>query len=204
MGEITLFGFKNRIAQKMSMKINERMEMMVQTKRNMMLESQSSSEDTDEYIEKQRKKVIEENIGVQHLDVKWYIIKENNIYYQQWKIFMIFMNFVSSFIYAYYSTFLEHLNEEQLSTFHYMDRAFEYLFIFQMIQGVFVEYHYPSSLEVERNLKKLVKIYITKGTFPYDIITVVPYNKMLKGVLDLKYHRLFYLIKIIRIINGFD
>ena len=73
-----------------------------------------------------------------------------------------------------------------------------------MALGVFVEYHYPSSQEVERDLRKLLKIYITIGTFPYDIITVVPYNKMLKGIVSLKYYRLFYLIKIIRVINGFE
>lgn len=61
MGEITLFGLKNRITQKINSKINER---MIQTKRNLLLVTNSSSEDTDEYIEKQRKKVIEENIGI--------------------------------------------------------------------------------------------------------------------------------------------
>lgn len=86
----------------------------------------------------------------------------------------------------------------------FLDKFFDYIFIFQMILGVFVEYHYPSSQEVERDLKKLLKIYITVGTFPYDIITVVPYKKMLEGRISLKYYRLFFLIKIIRVINGFE
>lgn len=73
-----------------------------------------------------------------------------------------------------------------------------------MIMGVFVEYHYPSTQAVERDLRKLLKIYITKGTFPYDIVTVIPYNKMVEGKIRLKYYRLFYLIKITRVINGFE
>ena len=85
-----------------------------------------------------------------------------------------------------------------------MDIFFDSIFLFAMVLGVFVEYHYPSSEEVEQDLRKLCKIYITKGTFPYDIITVIPYNKMLKGVVSLKYYRLFYLIKIIRVINGLE
>lgn len=91
-----------------------------------------------------------------------------------------------------------------MATFTFMDQFFDYIFIFQMVLGVFVEYHYPSSQVVERDLKKLLKLYITVGTFPYDIVTVVPYNKMLKGAMSLKYYRLFYLIKIIRVINGFE
>ena len=55
--------------------------------------------------------IIQQNLGELIVKHKWYIIKESNIYYQQWKFFMILMNFFSSFIYAFYSTFMEHLND---------------------------------------------------------------------------------------------
>jgi hypothetical protein len=102
----------------------------VEKKKEKLNSDDSSGDDTDEFRNKQKQRLIEENLGeLMHQD-KWYIIKESNIYYQQWKIFMIFMNFVSSFGYAYYSTFMEYLNDDQMSTFFYFDTFFDYLFVF--------------------------------------------------------------------------
>ena len=39
-------------------------------------------------------------------------------------MFTILMNFVSSFIYAYYSTFMENLTERDLEIFQYFDLFF--------------------------------------------------------------------------------
>ena len=75
-------------------------------------------------------KIIQQNMGDLYVTHKWYIIKETNIYYQQWKIFMILMNFYSSFIYAYYSTFMEHLSEVQNDKFAFYDVFFDSIFIF--------------------------------------------------------------------------
>ena len=72
-----------------------------------------------------------------------------------------------------------------------------------MVLECLVEYHYPVSQEVEQDISKLIVIYITKGHFFYDLITVIPYHRMFRSVFDLKYLRLFYFIKVIRIFNGF-
>lgn len=71
-----------------------------------------------------------------------------------------------------------------------------------MILNVFVEYHYPFSHDVETDLKKLLIIYVKGEHFIYDLITVIPYHSIVKPWLSLKYYRLFYLIKVIRIFSG--
>ena len=73
-----------------------------------------------------------------------------------------------------------------------------------MVLDCFVEYHYPVSQEIEQDIVKLTVIYITKGHFFYDLITVIPYHRMFRSVFDLKYLRLFYFIKVIRIFNGLE
>jgi hypothetical protein len=117
-------------------------------------------------------------------------------------MFLILMNFMSSFIYAYYSTFMENLSEEALQSFKYFDIFFQTIFTFHMVLQVFVEYQIPFTHKVETDLKKLVMIYIRGEHFIYDLITVIPYHSIVKGFLSLKYYRLFYLIKVIRIFSG--
>lgn len=72
-----------------------------------------------------------------------------------------------------------------------------------MILNVFVEYHYPASKFVERDLRTLIKIYVKDGRFVYDLVTIVPYHRIFRSWLALKYYRLFYFVKVTRIINAF-
>lgn len=146
--------------------------------------------------------MILDNVG-ESAHVDWFIISMSNIYYQYYKGFLILLNFWSSFIYAYCSTYMEHLSESAMIRFKILDQFFEIIFVLSMILNCFVEYHYPASKFVERDLKTLIKLYVKDGRFIYDLVTIVPYHRIFRPWLALKYYRLFYLVKVTRIINAF-
>ena len=43
-----------------------------------------------------------------------------------------------------------------------------------------------------------------KGTFVMDFLTIIPFQFILDGKIDIKYSRLLYLIKLTRLYNGFQ
>jgi len=43
-----------------------------------------------------------------------------------------------------------------------------------------------------------------KGTFFLDFLTIIPFQLILDGQIDIKYSRLLYLIKLTRLYNGFQ
>lgn len=63
---------------------------------------------------------------------------------------------------------------------------------------------YPATGDVDesvRDFKKIANRYITKGDFYKDFITVFPAQAIL---LPGNYHKLFYLIKIVRLKRGIE
>lgn len=86
--------------------------------------SQSSEViDTEELKEKQeqmKSQIVKENVG-ESANVDWFIISVSNIYYQYYKGFLILLNFWSSFIYAYCSTYMEHLSDSAMKRFRILD-----------------------------------------------------------------------------------
>ena len=64
--------------------------------------------------------MIQQNIGETAHD-DWFIISVSNIHYQYYKGFLILLNFWSSFIYAYCSTYMEHLSESAMKRFKILD-----------------------------------------------------------------------------------
>lgn len=58
--------------------------------------------------------MMQKEIDKSKLINKWYIIETDNVVYQTWKMFMIILSFLTSFIYMYFASFLDKLqpNEE--------------------------------------------------------------------------------------------
>ena len=101
---------------------------MVRLSTRRKFENSDEEEEYAETVKQKKKELIKENVGKVKKD-KWYIIKVSNVFYQQWKLFIILMNFVSCFIYAYYATFLELLNDAENATFLYYDMFFQTIFV---------------------------------------------------------------------------
>lgn len=72
-----------------------------------------------------------------------------------------------------------------------------------MVITFFVEYHYPSTQDVEKKFKKLAKLYL-RGKFSLDLIAIIPFYAIFKGTIDEKYNRLFYLLKLVRLSRAFE
>jgi len=67
----------------------------------------------------------------------------------------------------------------------------------------FTEYHYTSSAEVERNLLVIWRLYLT-SRFIFDVVPIIPLYSLFQSKLEEKSAKLFYLVKVIRLYNGFD
>ena len=72
---------------------------------------------------------------------KKFLIQQTSLWYQIWKIVAIILSFVSSFRYAYFSTFMHKMNEEELSYFVLVDYFFDSFFIFDVLLHILVDEH---------------------------------------------------------------
>mmetsp|Transcript_14069 Transcript_14069/g.21939 ORF Transcript_14069/g.21939 Transcript_14069/m.21939 type:complete len:82 (-) Transcript_14069:84-329(-) len=72
-----------------------------------------------------------------------------------------------------------------------------------MITNFFTEYHYPASMKTERDLWKLSILYV-KGRFIWDFLAILPLFHIFSSIVPGKYLRLAYVIKILRIVHGFE
>ena len=90
------------------------------------------------------------------------------------------------------------MDEEEQILFE-ISIAFESIFFVAMCLKFLYEYKKIGSDRTERDISKIAKIYISGEFFP-DLIPLIP----LPFVLNLGgYERLFYLIKTVRMVNGF-
>ena len=62
----------------------------------------------------------------------------------------------------------------------------------------FIETQHSSSKQFETRFSVLVEMYL-RGTFIVDLIAIIPFYSIFKGVVDEEYNRLFYLIKLVRL-----
>ena len=112
-----------------------------------------------------------------------------------WKILETWCQLTSSYLYAYMAAF-ENIHDGVL--FH-INLGFEVIFFLSMCFKFLYEHKKAdSSKGTERDLSKIAMIYL-KGEFMFDLIPLLPFVHLpLNG-----YERLFYLIKIMRLVNGF-
>jgi len=75
--------------------------------------------------------------------------------------------------------------------------------VFDSILHFFVEHHSATSLEPERNLRSLF-ILNMKTRFLFDLVTLVPLFQWFEGVIELKYRRLLYLVRLLRLFKAFN
>jgi len=71
---------------------------------------------------------------------------------------------------------------EDRSSFTTLNYYYQSLFLLDMIVNCFVEYHYPCSTQIERNLKKLLVIYL-EGRFMIDVIAIMPFAHLYEKLL---------------------
>ena len=108
-------------------------------------------------------------------------------------------SFFSCFSYAYEACFIENSLSEHKKYEHY----FEGMLLMDIIITFFVEYHRPVPQKVERRFLELGKIYL-EGSFLVDFTAIIPFYAIFDGLIEMKYNRLFLLIKIVRITRGFE
>ena len=97
-------------------------------------------------------------------------------------------------MYAYMAAF----EDQDETVLWHISLYFESIFLLSMGLKFLYEYKKDDSEMNERDLSKIAVHYL-KGEFLFDFIPLIPLN-----LLDLNgYERLFYLIKIIRLVNGF-
>ena len=87
-----------------------------------------------------------------------------------------------------------------------MEPVFTLLFTVDFVIQFFVEYKYPSSTVVERDLRKLCWIYLN-GRFIFDFLSIFPFYRLVHNMsheYNVEICKLFYLIKLSRLYNGFS
>ena len=116
-----------------------------------------------------------------------------------WKIFIIFISFFSSFHYAFMAAFDgKGAPVRKLNTF---ELFYESLFLVSIVMNLITEYNYPASQKIERKINKIILIYL-RGSFAYDVVAILPL-RIIFWDLENNYRKLFYLVKLIRLQNGF-
>jgi len=112
--------------------------------------------------------------------------------------------FFSSFYYAYIAAFLDNLNQDGMDLLQYLEKITMLTFIFDLIISFFVDYPYPNSEEVEKSFLKLASMYLRKG-FIIDLIPIIPFYIIINlTFVDVKYARLAYLLKLLRLPKGIE
>lgn len=112
-----------------------------------------------------------------------------------WRILETWSQLTSSYLYAYMAAF-EDKNDGPL--FH-VQIVYETIFLISMGLKFLYEQDKKDSEGTERDLSKIAMHYL-RGEFLFDLIPLIPLVALDLG----GYERLFYLIKIIRLVNGFQ
>ena len=132
---------------------------------------------------------------------KMLVISTTNAYFQAFKIIFIILCFTSAFDYVYLAAFLTTM--ENSKAYNVKEVLYELFFFSNMIVNFFTEFHYPSSAKVERNLQEISRIYLS-NRFPQDLFVIIPWFHIFKGVISHRYLRLAYMIKLDRLLIGFE
>ena len=127
-----------------------------------------------------------------------FVVSTDSIFYQAWKITILVLSFASSFQYAFLAAF----DSTSLNDWSTSEIFYEMLFCFAMILNFFTEFHYPSLHKKEHHLKVIALNYL-QTTFARDVAALVPFREIFKNA-NPRYKRLFHLIKLIRLSNGFQ
>jgi len=98
--------------------------------------------------------------------------------------------------------FFDRKTADDALLFERIDSTIGYIFTVDLILHFFEEYHYPISQEVERDLRRLALLYF-RGRFALDIVTILPLFHWARQSLEVKYAKVVFLVKLLRLYNGF-
>ena len=130
------------------------------------------------------------------------IISHNSEYYQIWKMICNILSLVSSYIYLYMAAYIQTVSglydpeQKQYEFFFYFNWTMEVIFFIKIGTEFLTDYQ-EKDLKIIRDFEKIVIRYL-KGQFIFDLITVIPFDYFIQ--IDGGYSRLFYLLKILRLI----
>lgn len=132
-----------------------------------------------------------------------YTIPTSSAWYQIWKAVIIILSFLSCFIYAFSAAFLHRMTEEAVQVFYIQEQIFQIVFCTNMLISCMTQHHYKTTDSVEKDVAKIFVIY-AKGRLIIDIISVVPIESIFQDLLAIETRRLLYLLKLVRLSNGFE
>mmetsp|Transcript_22518 Transcript_22518/g.34814 ORF Transcript_22518/g.34814 Transcript_22518/m.34814 type:complete len:88 (+) Transcript_22518:303-566(+) len=82
------------------------------------------------------------------------------------------------------------------------DLLYQLPFIADFLLHFFIEHHNSATLEPERNLKQIFVINI-RDRLLFDTLTILPLYWMFESLLEMKYRKLLFLARVLRLYNGF-
>lgn len=127
----------------------------------------------------------------------YFIISRHNKLYLMWQTLTILCCLTSAYLYAYMAAFEEpHAGSITFILLY----AHEGVFLISMILNFFVEYQNEGDVKPVRDIVLIGKRYINTN-FRNDLIPLIPLQLI---QLPHGYTRLFLIIKIVRIVNGFQ
>jgi hypothetical protein len=127
----------------------------------------------------------------------WYIISQDNKLYYLWRGFNILCCLLSSYYYAYMAAFVAPKWGER--NFFIM-LGFEFIFLMSMGFKFLCEFVKDGAVTPTRDLKQIAERYL-RGDFISDLIPLIPFPLILTLEKGRQSH--FYIIKCIRLFNGF-
>ena len=129
-----------------------------------------------------------------------FVISSNSSFTQIWKFFLIILSMMSSFHYAYMAAFLLNLDDEGTTQFFNFDLFYNIVFAVDLVLNFLFELYDQKSEYYERRFLVISEQYL-RGRFLTDFVTVLPLYHLFKFF---KHGRLFFLIKLTRLMRGIE
>ena len=124
------------------------------------------------------------------------VISDENKAYKFWVILNMIMCIISSYFYAYMAAFKKPVPGDNL---HHLMLAFEFFFFTDMTLKFLKSYTKDGETVPTIDLGKIARRYL-RGNFALDFIPLIP----IPSIFNFHGHQHMYIIKCIRIINGFS
>lgn len=128
------------------------------------------------------------------------ILSENSLFVQVESFIYMINCCISSYVYSWMAAFGHDPSYKSLTPYIVL---IELMFIFHIYVKFTTDYVPDGEQMPVKNLLRIAKRYVNSKAFKYDIIPLIPFNLIFKVRIN-KIYRVFYFIKLFRILKGLE
>ena len=130
-------------------------------------------------------------------------IKTSSPLYQLWKFVAIIASFVTSFVYAYFATFLDQAEEEERVWFAKFDAVATWFFALELVLHTAVD-EFNEAKEGYWTLQKTIVNQIKNGRLGCDVLTIISLPEICSKIYPGRNFSYLYVVKVIRLVRGLN